>query len=144
MGEVCDSEELERQIFSLATNVIEFMECYNCMHSLSVGVRVKRGYGVKYAFRLIQRHIRVLPDRVKRGYGVKYTFRLFQRHIRVLPDLVKRGYGVQYTFRLFKRHIRVLPDRVKRGYGIKYTFRLIKRHIRCILGCAQLNRVRWA
>jgi hypothetical protein len=50
-------------------------------------------------------HIRVLPDRVKRGYGVKYTFRLFKRHIRVLPDRVKRGYGVKYTFRLFKRHI---------------------------------------
>ena len=60
------------------------------------------------------------PDRVKRGYGVKYTFRLIKRHIRVLPDRVKRGYGVKYTFRLIKRHIRVLPDRVKRGYGEKY------------------------
>jgi hypothetical protein len=40
-------------------------------------------------------HIRVLPDQVKRGYGVKYAFRLFKRHIRVLPDRVKRGYGVK-------------------------------------------------
>jgi hypothetical protein len=48
----------------------------------------------------------VLPDRVKRGYGVKYTFRLIKRHIRVLPVRVKRGYDVKYTFRLFKRHIR--------------------------------------
>ena len=75
--------------------------------------------GVKYTFRLIKRHIRVLPDRVKRGYDVKYTFRLFKRHIRVLPDRVKRGYGAKYTFRLFQRHIRVLLDRVKCGYGVK-------------------------
>jgi hypothetical protein len=29
-------------------------------------------------------HIRVLPDRVKRGYGVKYTFRLIKRHIELM------------------------------------------------------------
>ena len=45
--------------------------------------------------------IRVLPNRVKRGYGVKYTFRVFKRHIRVLPQSSKMWNGVKYTFRLF-------------------------------------------
>ena len=46
-------------------------------------------------------HIRILPNRVKRGYGVKYTFRVFKCHIRVLSSQVKRGYDVKYTFRIF-------------------------------------------
>jgi hypothetical protein len=37
----------------------------------------------------IKRHIRVLPDRVKRGYGVKYTFRLIKRHIRRILGCVQ-------------------------------------------------------
>jgi hypothetical protein len=44
------------------------------------------------------RHVGTLAD----IYGVKYTFRLFQRHNRVLPNWVKRGYGLKYTFRVFR------------------------------------------